>query len=69
MKAKPVPKQKTLLVGLLLAMSATLPVQAQTNGQTTAPVRPHGCIADGATGAVAGHFVRSGHSVLGAIAG
>lgn len=69
MKAKSVPKQQSLLVGLLLAMSATSPVQAQTSRQTTAPARPHGCIADGAAGAVAGHFVRSGHSVMGAIAG
>lgn len=69
MKAKPVSKKRSLLVGLLLAISATSPVQAHTSGQTTAPTRPHGCIADGAAGAVAGHFVRSGHSVLGAIAG
>lgn len=69
MKAKSVPKQQSLLVGLLLAMSATSPVLAQTSGQMTASVHPHGCIADGAAGAVAGHFVRSGRSVMGAIVG
>ncbi|GBQ37003.1 hypothetical protein GOB83_06830 [Acetobacter fabarum] len=42
---------------------------AQTSGQVTPSARPHGCIADGAAGAVAGHFMHSGHAVLEAMAG
>lgn len=53
----------------LIISLAPLQSLAQTSGQVTPSIRPHGCIADGAAGAVAGHFVRSGHSVMGAIAG
>ncbi|MBI0534787.1 hypothetical protein D9599_04280 [Roseomonas sp. KE2513] len=45
-----------LAAGLALA---ALPAQAKTGG----------CVKDGAVGAVAGHFVGSGHAVAGAAAG
>lgn len=70
---------KSLFAGLLsLAVvgATTVPQQAhafsftETSASTAdAPARPHGCLAYGAMGAVAGHFVRSGHSVMGAMAG
>lgn len=53
----------------LIISLAPLQSLAQTSGQVTPSTRPHGCIADGAAGAVAGHFMRSGHAVMGAMAG
>jgi len=42
-----------------LTLAAALPAEAKTGG----------CVKDGAVGAVAGHFVGSGHAVAGAAAG
>ncbi|MCR0984191.1 hypothetical protein [Roseomonas populi] len=52
---------RLLLPAALLAatMAAALPAQA----------REGGCVKDGAVGAVAGHFVGSGHAVAGAAVG
>lgn len=62
----------SLMVSAVPAMAST-PVTSSTQASTTAisqaPVKPHGCLAYGAGGAVAGHFVRSGHAFLGAMAG
>ncbi|MFC0386412.1 hypothetical protein [Muricoccus vinaceus] len=54
--------RSTLLAPLAIAAGlflAALPAQAKTGG----------CVKDGAVGAVAGHFVGSGHAVAGAAAG
>jgi len=49
----------TLFFGILSVGGAVLPAQAKEGG----------CVKDGAVGAVAGHFVGSGHAVAGAAAG
>lgn len=52
----------TLLLSAILGATlaaASLPAQARTGG----------CVKDGAVGAIAGHFVGSGHAVAGAAAG
>ncbi|MFC0409848.1 hypothetical protein [Roseomonas elaeocarpi] len=49
----------TLFLGALSVGGAILPAQAKEGG----------CVKDGAVGAVAGHFVGSGHAVAGAAAG
>lgn len=53
----------------LIISLAPLQSLAQTSGHVTPSARPHGCIADGAAGAVAGHFMRSSHAVMGTMAG
>lgn len=63
----------SLMTSAVPAMAST-PVtsntqQVSTTATAQAPVKPRGCLAYGAGGAVAGHFVRSGHAFLGAMAG
>jgi hypothetical protein len=48
-----------LIVVLGLGLGTALPAEAKTGG----------CVKDGAVGAVAGHFVGSGHAAAGAAAG
>lgn len=45
------------------------PQSTQAPASTPEPKKPHGCLFDGAVGAVGGHFVRSGHAKLGAVGG
>lgn len=65
----------TLAVVMSLApvSGAVAAAQPQTpplySNQMPEPKKPHGCLGYGVAGAIGGHFVRSGHAILGGLIG